>query len=85
MNLKAAFFALALSLPFAAASATVSSIASAEPIPAAQAAKPGPKEARIGEGKRGEHAKRQCSAPQLHAQLVEQIVLDWHYCAPSTM
>ena len=57
MNLKAAFLALALSLPFAAASATVSSVASADPLPAAQAAKPGAKGARVGEGKRGEHGK----------------------------
>ncbi len=50
MNLKAAFLALALSLPFAAASATVSSIASADPITATQAAKPAPKALRVGEG-----------------------------------
>ncbi len=57
MNLKAAFLALALSLPFAAAATTVSSIASADPLPAAQAAKSAPDAHRVGEGKRGEHAK----------------------------
>jgi hypothetical protein len=57
MNLKALFLALALSLPFAAAASTVSSVASADPAPAAQDARPAPKENRVGEGKRGEHAK----------------------------
>jgi hypothetical protein len=57
MNLKALFLALALSLPFAAAATTVSSIASADPLPAAQAEKSAPKAHRIGAGKRGEQAK----------------------------
>ena len=57
MNLKAAFLALALSLPFAAASTTVASIASADPITATQAAKPAPRALRVGEGKPGERAK----------------------------
>ncbi len=59
MNLKALFLALALSLPFAAAATTVSSVASADPLPAAQARKSAPEAHRIGEGKRGEHAKGQ--------------------------
>ena len=57
MNLKALFLALALSLPFATAATTVSSIASADPHPAAQAEKSAPNAHRIGEGKRGEHRK----------------------------
>ncbi len=57
MNLKALFFALALSLPFAAAATTVSSVASADPLPAAQAKKSAPEAHRIGEGKRGEHRR----------------------------
>ena len=57
MNLKALFLTLALSLPFAAAATTVSSIASADPLPAAQAEKSAPNAHRVGEGKRGEHAK----------------------------
>ena len=40
MNLKSLFLALALSLPFAAAATTVSSIASADPLPAAQSRSP---------------------------------------------
>ncbi len=54
MNLKAIFLAVALLLPFAA---TVSSVASAEPMPAAQAGAPAPKDGGVPEGKRGEHAK----------------------------
>ena len=42
MNLKSLFLALALSLPFAAAATTVSSIASADPLPAAQVEKSAP-------------------------------------------
>ena len=57
MNLKSLFLALALSLPFAAAATTVSSIASADPLPAAQVEKSAPEAHRVGEGKRGEHAK----------------------------
>ena len=57
MNLKALFLALALSLPFAAAATTVSSVAGADPLPAAQAEKSAPNAHRVGEGKRGEHAK----------------------------
>ena len=57
MNLKSLFLALALSLPFAAAATTVSSIASADPLPAAQAEKSAPEAHRVGKEKRGEHAK----------------------------
>jgi Spy/CpxP family protein refolding chaperone len=57
MNLKSLFLALALSLPFAAAATTVSSIASADPLPAAQAEKSAPQAHRVGKGKRGDHAK----------------------------
>ena len=57
MNLKALFLSLALSLPFAAAATTVSNVASADPLPAAQARKSAPEAHRVGEGKRGEHAK----------------------------
>jgi hypothetical protein len=57
MNLKALFLAVALSLPFAAAATTVSSVASAEPLPAAQAGKTGPQDHGVEKGKRGEHAK----------------------------
>jgi Spy/CpxP family protein refolding chaperone len=57
MNLKALFLALTLSLPFAAAATTVSSVASADPLPAAQAEKSAPEARHVGEGKRGEHRK----------------------------
>ena len=50
MNLKSLFLALALSLPFAAAATTVSSIASADPLPAAQVEKSAPECCRSARG-----------------------------------